>query len=85
MSTRAEWPGGGTCSICGASDWHAHWQGETALRVCRTCATRVLPALIGDAVYGAGIRGSADAALTEVTGAYWRAIALAALRDRRRP
>lgn len=87
MSARAELPDlmaeGGHCSVCGSAEWAGMWRGESEIRVCRSCATEVLPRLIADAVWHPWMRTDTPAnAFETIRSEYWRAIALCGIRGR---
>ena len=73
----------GDCCIC-AQPATALWHGSSAIAVCAACAVEVLPALMADAIYLVP-RDAADAAAkrawSAAEAAYWRAVALRALRE----
>jgi hypothetical protein len=83
----------GHCSFCGAPPT-AYWstiveEGSGGyVETCPRCALSVLPALIADALHllpAGGTAPPADEALREIEAAFWRALALRLVRERKEP
>jgi hypothetical protein len=77
------------CSFCAAPGVTAYWAGKGIVLSCSVCAVQSLPALAADAI----IAGAPDleraarhahVMFNRLRGEYWRAVALAISRERRR-
>jgi hypothetical protein len=69
----------GMCSFCDEGRSSAFWQGSLSvpIEVCTSCAEKVLPCLIADAVHLHPVNemSSIRQSLGEVISSYWRGIA----------
>lgn len=70
------------CAFCSTKSWTGCWLGTDLIQVCRTCAIRILPALIADATWFPDWTpeiGASD--WVKIETAFWHALKLNVLHD----